>query len=613
MRSRTPSFLLSVAGIFLFFLCFAIYDVRADLRYYVYTEEEEQSNREERAVIVLRSIGSLPLHKSTFVTTGEGCPEMVTKAGGLNPNYMCAGAQYSEPNDSDEVDENDPTDYARVAFFPIAPADSAAPKSKLPFRYASFQRSRGIPNGLLMWRNALVVDIEIATSESHPHFLDAVSMGVDTSKETFNSDWVSSHEDGAVIAEWYLLSEEGGDPIRDGGSIKLIKGRPASLFSPDQYDDDYEEVGNDDFVVDAAPQQQQQEQEQEQSSKNDTPVSSTSEPQQQHKPSSETCKSITDTICDDENNDKFGTLCSLMMQVGLDQMLSLADGPDFTLYAPTNDGFSRAFVNKPQPALLSGHDLTKLLLSHMITTGIGTESDQSETIGLGGGSSPTSKASNNGISYEEMVCGTKQIMASQQIVKVGCDANSEVAYVVGKGNGGKSSPRPKFLDVDYEACNGIIHTLDYVILPSPSSKKEGVGVPHQHFHDSIGGTVNIAGETGSSTSETTNEVAGAKVNGDNGTAQQPQLSQQQTSFDSKTNQLDESQVKSFFQQTKEDLGDEPERQVTPPTSKTVEEDETSTAAIEAEMIDNDGIDTESKEFQTFFGRNPARPGNLRRR
>jgi len=584
MRFTTPSVLGATAttGIFLFLSCFVV-GVRADLKYYIYTEEEQHTTNAESTVVILQSVGSLPLRQSTFSTDGDACPEMVFQAGGINPKYLCAGSHPQTNNDNEKL----------TAFFPIAPTDLSGPESLLPFRFAAFQRSRGTSSGLLSWRNALAVDLEVATSETQPQSLDAVSMGIDTSRDAFNSEWINSSssipsfQDGEVVAEWYLLTEEGGEPIRNGGVIQLIKGKPPSLAQEEQseYSANDENVSKSSASATSLWQQQQQQQ------------------QQQH---SNSCKSIAETICDDDNNDRFGTMCSLMMQVGLDKMFSFSKGTSFTLYAPTNDGFVRAFADKPKPALLSGHDLTKLLLSHVIVTST-SELAQSQTIGA----APTE----SGIRYEEMICGTKNQMASDQITKIGCDSNAEVAYVLGAGNGGKNSPRPKFLEVDHTSCNGIIHTLDYVILPSDEQ------VPHTHVHNTEQSSKDAVTDIESSS---TNNITEKNKDGEDEAQQQP-------SFASKTNQLDDSEIMSFFQQTMQDLGvgdeippatSDDENNTATTTSTTMATIDTTPTATANEKNEQ-GIDTESGEFHSFFGRTgaeptkkdvgPTREGNLRRR
>mmetsp|Transcript_9878 Transcript_9878/g.24623 ORF Transcript_9878/g.24623 Transcript_9878/m.24623 type:complete len:592 (+) Transcript_9878:93-1868(+) len=591
MKLKTPSSLLwSTGGIFLFFSLFCS-TAKADMVYYLYAEEEEQTNQEEATVIVLRSIGSLPLDKSKFTQVGEACPEMVWEAGGVNPKYLCAGSSHPEGVGFDANATE--AQNSKAAFFPIAPVDLEEPRSFLPFKFSAFQRSRGTPSGLIAWRNVLVVDLEIATSEDQPQFLDAVSMGEDASYMAFNTDALASFEDGQVLEEWNLLTEAGGEPVGEGGKIQFVKGKPPSRIESSSEDD----ATFDEFIGAAL------------ATANDAPVVEDSEPVFE---TVDTCQTIADVICDDDNTDRYGTLCSLMIQVGLDKMFTLAHGNLFTLYAPTNDGFDRAFYGG-NPALLSGHDLTKLLLNHVIVSET-SEIAQSETLGL----TPPKEA----LKYEEMVCGSKIEMANGQITKIGCDENSEVAFVIGSGNGGNQYPRPKFLDVDYQSCNGIIHTVDFAVLPTSQ----------QQIHNVQTGVVDVA-----------------PIN-----AEDIPKMQFETGSSSMSNQLDQTEVMSFFLQTKQDLLEET-GPVIPPTIGTelpgddlpslpepvienkpvvVPEVAEAAASEEPEAVTTPevtepvainasaepprkekptSLNTESSGFSSFFGSSRGRPGNLRRR
>mmetsp|Transcript_34055 Transcript_34055/g.80154 ORF Transcript_34055/g.80154 Transcript_34055/m.80154 type:complete len:576 (-) Transcript_34055:1133-2860(-) len=435
------------------FIAFSFFHVvvYADLKYYLYIEEENVS--EETTItdeldrgegtaagefIVLEAVGSLPFERSSYSVDGESCPSMVSKAGGINPLYICVGSH-------DQQKEN-------VVFFPIAPTpdyDSDI-ASRLPLRFGALTESRGISSGLLLWRNAIAVDwvVPTATVNEANLSLDAISFGIDNSSDQFNTEWLrstsSGYHDGEVLAEWHLLSEIGGEPILDDGIIQLIKGKPPiSPQQPDLLDDGNEPIAIVNTLTD--------------SSQNSLPPKATTV----------YCQSIGETLCDDKNNEKFGSMCSLLMQVGLDYLLSSpSSGSLYTIYAPTNEAFLRAFGGKTRPALLSGHDLTKFLLNHIIIT-------------------VTSESSGESVfRYEDMVCGTKRIMASHQATKIGCDTNAEISYVIGAGNDNLN--KPKFLAVDHETCNGVIHTIDYVILPSSfDNDDESMEQNHNHYFVNI--------------------------------------------------------------------------------------------------------------------------------
>ena len=429
-------------------LAAAISPARADLNYYLYLEEEEQTtgSHRESSVVVLRSVGFLPLHESTPLPPvsssvqdqrRQGCPEMVATDGGVNPNFLCVGPELREQ-----------------AFYPVASAFKNP--GKLPIRFSAFARSRGTPSGILVWKDAMVVPTEGIGSDGDA-VLESVSMGPDTSKEHVNSDWLASTLDSAndneVVAEWYLLTEEGGVPIRDGGLIRFIKGKPPSTDDGEGgYDygawiNDEEDNGSDPTGAEA--------------------VSLTIRPAPTAEPMPHIvnhCLSLTEILCSDEHNDVFGTFCSLLMQVGLDTVFSVLDGNHFTVFAPTNAAFAQAYADRPQPALLPGHDLTRLLLTHVVVAGLGTNADQSQFIGTN-----SDEPVDGIIRYEDMVCGTKQEMASDQVTKIGCDENAEVTYLIGPGNTGQ---KPKFLDVDRGACNGVLHSLDFVVMPGTRTQAQ---------------------------------------------------------------------------------------------------------------------------------------------
>ena len=421
-------------------------------------------------------------------------------------------------------------------------------------------------------------------------------MGKDTSKDNFNSKLLASHEDGEVLGEWYLLNTVGGEPVLEGGKIQFIKGKPPSTTHDNSGVDEINSTALNGAALATA---------------NDVPVAAAEAPESE-KPIVNNCESITDVICSDEENYRYSTLCSLAMQSGLDEMLSFTSGSMFTLYAPTDDGFARSFLDR-SAALLSGHDLTKLILNHLVVSE-SLETEQSEITGL----TPHKTA----LKYEDLVCGTKIEMASGQIVKIGCDENSEVSYVVGSGNGGISSPHPKFLQVDRQTCNGVIHTVDFVVLPTSLEQ-----VHSTHIHE---GAVGIAANT--SNTDATEDISTATAE------ENPQ-------FDTETNELDESQVMSFFAQTKQDLLEESGPVIPPTTTNTpgfveipsivaprveppnekesvVEPSNPTTESAEPERKDKlpiateYNLDTRTNGFHSFFFRpfrGSFRGGNLRHR
>jgi hypothetical protein len=227
------------------------------------------------------------------------------------------------------------------------------------------------------------------------------------------------------------------------------------------------------------------------------------------------------------------------------------------------------------------------------------------------------------LKYEEMVCGAKTEMASGQITKTGCDANSDVAYVLGTGNGGNLTPRPKFLEVDHQACNGVVHTVDFVVMP-------GIGLPpvsqigsQEHAHQTSNqGVVDIGDSDGAFSAKTA-------VN-----ATKEESATEIAPFDTETNQLDEAEVFSFFQEQKQDILEEEIGPVIPSVAspsffqdKEDNNDETDNIdTSEPSRKENNDEETKTGGFHSFFGRtgvqkelhgsttnNAGRPGSLRRR
>ena len=430
--------------------------VRADLKYYVYVNEKEPDSNKV-VNVVLESYGSLPLNESISTKEGDSCPtNSGTNEGGVNPHYLCVGPNYLGNS---------------IEFFPIGPANETKNEQKLPFKFSSFEESYGTSSGLLLWRNVLAIDL----SSTGDNIINGKSYGIDKSNNNYNTEWLLSNKNPAedttavadngngnendnennnvLIAEWYLLNKMNGQPIFNGGLIQLIQGQPPSV--PDRTSSSSavpvivvsEAVATATATKEAATIVVKEEE-----SESDT----------------NNCESITESICSDDNDSSFSTFCSLLIQVGLDTMLhhnhilssseSANTNSFYTIYVPTNDAFTRAYQNEsissPPPQMLSGHDLTKLLLNHII----------------GNDSLP--------VPYEKMICGTKTYMLNGQITKIGCDANAIVSYVMGvSGNGiHNKGIKPKFVlknnNQKKKNCNGIIHMVDYVILPSQDNDDE---------------------------------------------------------------------------------------------------------------------------------------------
>ena len=63
----------------------------------------------------------------------------------------------------------------------------------------------------------------------------------------------------------------------------------------------------------------------------------------------------------------------------------------------------------------------------------------------------------------DLGCDTQWLMGNGQPSRTTCSAFSGYVYQVGSGN---VSPRnPRIVDMDRLACQGVVHTVNYVMLP----------------------------------------------------------------------------------------------------------------------------------------------------
>merc|ERR1712232_1134982 len=131
----------------------------------------------------------------------------------------------------------------------------------------------------------------------------------------------------------------------------------------------------------------------------------------------------------------FETLCTLVGLAGLGEPLS-GGGPLSTVFAPTNAAFEAlgqdTIDSLVDPANLEL--LTNILLTHVVE---------------------------GAVESTDLVCDGELEMVSGEETTTKCDMGSPVAQL-GDGN----TMDPEFVDVDIAACNGVVHVIDNVILPS---------------------------------------------------------------------------------------------------------------------------------------------------
>jgi len=121
---------------------------------------------------------------------------------------------------------------------------------------------------------------------------------------------------------------------------------------------------------------------------------------------------------------EFTTLCTLLQDNGLVETLNEGS---WTVFAPTNEAFDAA------PPLPAGA-VKDILLTHVVPTEL---------------------------AFEDLGCTVKIAMANDSHTRTVC--RDGVTYQKGRGN--SDEQRPAIIAYDIEACNGLIHAVDQVILP----------------------------------------------------------------------------------------------------------------------------------------------------
>lgn len=133
------------------------------------------------------------------------------------------------------------------------------------------------------------------------------------------------------------------------------------------------------------------------------------------------CQTLSDLAC---SSSDFSILCTLLMDNDLVDPLN--DG-EYTVFAPTNEAFENA------PRFPADVDIAEVLKGH-VTQG--------------------------SIYFEDLVCTEKTTMLNGKQTRTIC--RNGTTYQKGKSNSGEE--RPEIIDTNIEACNGIVHAVDQVIL-----------------------------------------------------------------------------------------------------------------------------------------------------
>jgi len=170
-------------------------------------------------------------------------------------------------------------------------------------------------------------------------------------------------------------------------------------------------------------------------------------------PSTEVCKPIAEVLC---TTPEFATLCSLVTAAGLTDILTT---DTLTLFAPTVAAFEELPEELVAAALADTDLLTFILLGHAVAR--------------------------QEILTKDLICDGGPIdalnMANEEETTITCtssidsDGNTESnTFIAGGGN---LEILPRIIGPDGLACNGIVHAIDYVILPAPAVTDAPVAAP----------------------------------------------------------------------------------------------------------------------------------------
>jgi len=145
-------------------------------------------------------------------------------------------------------------------------------------------------------------------------------------------------------------------------------------------------------------------------------------------PTKDECSSIADIACADE---KFTVLCDLVVEFELVEELS---GGTWTVFAPTDEAFLAIEDVIP--------DLTVAQIGEVVKFHAIPE---------------------RAVMFEDLPCKELTVMANGDTSRTKCDEKDTVKYQ--KGYGQIEGMLPKIITADIEACNGIVHVVDNVMIP----------------------------------------------------------------------------------------------------------------------------------------------------
>eukprot|EP00536_Pseudo-nitzschia_multiseries_P005874 jgi/Psemu1/238856/estExt_Genewise1.C_1190013 len=146
------------------------------------------------------------------------------------------------------------------------------------------------------------------------------------------------------------------------------------------------------------------------------------------------CKTIAKIACDNSN---FSMLCKALKKAGLFSTLDDKHA-DFTVFAPSNDAFE-GFLEWRGLDDIKLSRLENILLTHVVTDHVIDKDDLKNR------------------------CSELLRMASNEKTRTICQNGKSDLFQ--KGNGNSDLCKPRIISADIQACNGIVHVVDEVILP----------------------------------------------------------------------------------------------------------------------------------------------------
>ena len=147
---------------------------------------------------------------------------------------------------------------------------------------------------------------------------------------------------------------------------------------------------------------------------------------------------VADLVCSD---DAFSLFCKLLEMTGFDQVL---DDPSITatVFAPNDEAFETDDLQTMETIFSSDENLEWVLLYHTILDQV--------------------------MSSTELDCGVRVLMANERDTRTICSVLDNTIYQKGAGNDNSNqdnSRLPEIIDFNIDACNGIVHVVNKLILP----------------------------------------------------------------------------------------------------------------------------------------------------